>query len=131
MDPAFPLVLTSCKDPFYLHSSYRWLEKLRKRRPRPLATVHPRTAAACGISDGDEIIIETPHGRIAQTAQLNDSIHPDVVIAAYGWWFPEEPPTEALRWQRANFNCLTSADLVGKSFGTPNLKGINCRIRKA
>ena len=30
-DSAFPLVLTSAKSPYYLHSSYRWVEKLRKK----------------------------------------------------------------------------------------------------
>jgi len=129
--PDFPLVLTSCKNPYFLHSSYRWLEKLRRHSPQPQAVVHPQTADACGITDGEEMIIETCHGRISQTARLDASIHPDVVLAAYGWWFPEMPETDAHRWQQANFNCLTSAQRVGAQFGTPNLKGINCRIRRA
>jgi len=127
----FPLVLTSCKDRFYLHSSYRWVEALRRRRPRPLATVHPQTAGDFGIADGDDIIIETCSGRIIQTASLSDAVAPGVVFAAYGWWFPEMPETDQRRWQVANFNCLTTVEGAGKQFGTPNLKGINCRIRKA
>jgi anaerobic selenocysteine-containing dehydrogenase len=127
----FPLVLTSCKDRFYLHSSYRWVGELRRRRPRPLATVHPQTAADFGIADGEEMIIETPSGRIIQTASLSDAVMPGVVFAAYGWWFPEMPETDPRRWQAANFNCLTTVEGAGKQFGTPNLKGISCRIRKA
>ena len=130
-DPDFPLVLTSCKDPNYLHSSYRWLEKLRRRRPQPQVLVHPRTAEACGVAEGEDIIIETRHGRITQSVRLDAGIHPDVIFAAYGWWFPEMEETQKSRWQRANFNCLTTTETVGKQFGTPNLKGINCRIRSS
>jgi anaerobic selenocysteine-containing dehydrogenase len=130
-DRDFPLVLTSCKDPLFLHSSYRWLEALRQRRPQPQALLHPETAAPCGITDGEKLIIETRSGRIAQTAHLTDTIPPGTVFAAYGWWFPEMSETDPRRWQSANFNCLTTVEGAGKQFGTPNLKGINCRIRKA
>jgi len=33
-------------------------------------------------------------------------------------------------WDRSNFNMLTSTEKLGRQFGTPNLKGINCRIRR-
>ncbi|MBN2032732.1 MAG: molybdopterin-dependent oxidoreductase, partial [Deltaproteobacteria bacterium] len=58
-DPEYPLVLTSCKSRYYLHSSYRWVDRLRKHRPHPKTEIHPETARAQGILDGDEIIIET------------------------------------------------------------------------
>jgi hypothetical protein len=53
-----------------------------------------------------------------------------VIYAAYGWWFPEEKPEALYKWDRSNFNILTATDNLGREFGTPNLKGINCRIRK-
>ncbi|MEX1328695.1 MAG: molybdopterin-dependent oxidoreductase, partial [Desulfobacterales bacterium] len=129
-DPEYPLVLTSAKSRYYLHSSYRWLEKLRKKLPHPQALIHPETAADCGIQNNDEIIIETPHGRIIQVARLTEAVHPRVIYAAYGWWFPEEKPEALYKWDRSNFNILTSTDNLGREFGTPNLKGINCRIRQ-
>jgi anaerobic selenocysteine-containing dehydrogenase len=130
-DKDYPLVLTSCKDPFYLHSSYRWVDSLRRRRPHPQALVHPQTAADYNIKDEEEMIIETRSGQITQKAHLSDTVPPGVVYAAYGWWFPEMPESDSRRWQQANFNCLTTVEGVGKQFGTPNLKGIGCRIRKA
>ncbi|MBA4398157.1 MAG: hypothetical protein C0394_12355, partial [Syntrophus sp. (in: bacteria)] len=39
-DPEYPLILTSAKSRYYLHSSYRWLEKLRKLRPHPQVEIH-------------------------------------------------------------------------------------------
>jgi anaerobic selenocysteine-containing dehydrogenase len=129
-DTEYPLVLTSCKSRYYLHSSYRWVPRLRKHRPHPKTEIHPHTAQAQGIRDGDEVIIETRCGAITQIAHLTDRIHPRVVLSAYGWWFPEAGEERLFDWQKSNFNMLTSVEKLGKAFGTPNLKGIACRIRK-
>lgn len=128
-DPDFPLILTSCKDRHYLHSSYRWVEKLRKHSPKPFSEIHPETASEYGIQDGDELIIETKSGSIIQFARLSEKVHPGVVFAAYGWWFPEEKTGAQYEWEKSNFNILTSVEKLGKEFGTPNLKGIRCRIK--
>jgi anaerobic selenocysteine-containing dehydrogenase len=129
-DPDYPLTLTSAKNPHFLHSSYRWLEKLRKLSPQPLVRIHPHTADAHGIGDGDPVLIETRRGRIVQTARLTDAVHPDVIHAAYGWWFPEDKISPQFDWQSANYNMLTTTENLGPAFGTPNLKGIPCRIRR-
>jgi anaerobic selenocysteine-containing dehydrogenase len=129
-DPAFPLVLTSCKSRYYLHSSYRWVDRLRKHRPRPKTEIHPDTAAQYGIRDGDEVIVETRKGAISQVARVTEKIHPRVINSAYGWWFPEGKMEPLYGWEKSNYNILTSADKLGSAFGTPNLKGIGCRIRK-
>jgi len=129
-DHRYPLVLTSCKSRFYLHSSYRWLESLRKHRPHPRTEIHPDTAAANGIREGDDVVIETRHGAITQVAHLTDKIHPKVVNSAYGWWFFPQETRGDYDWSSSNFNMLTSAEVVGKEFGTPNLKGIGCRITR-
>ena len=128
-DPDYPLVLTSAKSRYYLHSSYRWLEKLRNKYPDPRALIHPQTAAEYGIGENDEMVIETTCGRITQIAHLTDALDPRVIYAAYGWWFPEEKIEALFGWDRSNFNILTSTENLGREFGTPNLKGINCRIR--
>lgn len=130
-DPEYPLVLTSSKSRYYLHSSYRWVQRLRKHRPLPKTEVHPETAQAHGIREGDDVIIETRFGAITQVAHLTDRIHPKVVLSAYGWWFPEAGEEGLFDWKKSNFNMLTSVEKLGKAFGTPNLKGIGCRIRKA
>ena len=129
-DPEYPLVLTSAKSRYYLHSSYRWLEKLRKKQPQAQALIHPDTASEYGISENDEFIIETPSGRITQFACLTNTVHPKVIYAAYGWWFPEGKTEDLYGWDRSNFNMLTSTEKLGREFGTPNLKGINCRIQR-
>lgn len=128
-DRDYPLVLTSAKSPHYLHSSYRWLPGLRKREPGPAVRIHPDTAAEYGIEEGAEVEIGTRHGRIIQRAVLTREMHPRVIYASYGWWFPEAGGADPHGWKRSNFNMLTDASVVGKEFGTPDLKGIPCRIR--
>ena len=69
-------------------------------------------------------------GQITQTAHVTDAVHPKVVNAEYGWWFPEAGPGSQYDWKTANFNMLTSMETLGEAFGTPNLKGLGCRIRR-
>jgi len=126
----YPLILTSSKSRYYLHSSYRWVDKLRKLRPQPLVEMHPDTADQYKISDGDAVIIETEYGQITQFAKLNDSLDRRVLNAAHGWWYPEGAPETQFEWQKSNFNMLTSTETLGKEYGTPNLKAIGCRIRR-
>jgi len=129
-DPAYPLLLTSAKSQYYLHSSYRWVPKLRKLRPHPRLEIHPDTAAMYGIAEREEIFIETPYGRIVQQACLTEAVAPLVVCGSHGWWFPEGRPERQFDWDKANFNMLTSVAKLGREYGTPNLKGIPCRIGK-
>lgn len=130
-DPAYPLILTSAKNPYYMHSSYRWIERLRKKSPDPIAEIHPETASRLNIKEGDPLIIATKQGEITQTAHLTERVHPAVINASYGWWFPEEDITSQDNWTKSNLNILTSVDTLGKEFGTPNLKGIACSIKPA
>lgn len=129
-EPDFPLILISAKSRYYLLSSYRWVAQLRKKRPQPKVEIHPDTAAKYGIRDGDEVIIETRYGKITQTAAVTDIVHPLVVSASLGWWFPEGNPKEQYEWRKSNFNMLTSIGKLGREFGTPNLKNLPCRIKK-
>ncbi len=128
-DPEYPLLLISAKSPYYLLSSYRWVERLREKCPHPRVEIHPDTAVRYGIREGDEVVIETKYGEVVQTARVTDIVHPRVVSASLGWWFPEGDPETQYEWRKSNFNMLTSMQTVGREFGTPNLKNLPCRVR--
>jgi anaerobic selenocysteine-containing dehydrogenase len=130
-DPEYPLVLTGAKSRYFLHSSYRWIRKLREKRPVPRVEIHPLTASEKGIAEGDPVVIETRFGAMTQTAHLTDTVDPRVVSASYGWWFPEGKAEDQFDWETSNFNMVTSAEKLGREFGTPNLKGLACRIGKS
>ncbi len=130
-DPEYPLILISAKSRYFLMSSYRWVEKLRRKRPYPTVEIHPEAAASCGIVEGDEVVIETRYGQITQIARVTDDVHPCVISAAVGWWFPEGEAGEQFEWKKSNYNMLTSVSKLGREFGTPNMKNLPCRIRRA
>lgn len=127
----YPLVLTSGKSPFFQHASHRMVKSLRKLAPEPVVKLNPETAERLGLEAGVMVVIETPHGGIKQKLELDGGIDPRVAIAAFGWWFPERPVTDAGRWQEANLNMLTSGVPVDPAMGTPNLRGFMCRVRRA
>jgi anaerobic selenocysteine-containing dehydrogenase len=129
-DPDYPLLLISAKSPYYLLSSYRWVGRLREKCPHPRVEIHPETASLHGVVEGDEVVVETKFGRIVQTAHVTDIVHPRVVSASLGWWFPEADPGDQYDWRKSNFNMLTSVGKLGREFGTPNLKNLPCRISK-
>ena len=113
-DPEYPLTLISSKNRFYLHSSYRWVQRLRSRSPEPVVEIHPDTAARHGIEDGDEVIIATRSGCITQIGRLTADIHPRVINAAYGWWFPEGSAEKQYDWGKGQFQYSD----IGRSVGT-------------
>ncbi len=128
----YPLVLTSSKNPFYYHASHRNITSLRKLSPEPQAELHPETASKLDLKDGDQIHIETPRGKIRQTLRLNEDLDPRVVIAAFGWWFPEKGAAEFYGWQEANLNLLTDSSApLDPAMGSANLRGVVCKVYKA
>jgi anaerobic selenocysteine-containing dehydrogenase len=83
---AFPLVLnTGSRVPMFTHSKLRELPSLRQLMPQPLVNLHPRDAEAGGISSGDEVELESRHGRIRLRARLTAEVLPGVVDVSHGW----------------------------------------------
>ncbi|HUT71491.1 MAG TPA: molybdopterin-dependent oxidoreductase [Desulfatiglandales bacterium] len=129
----FPLVLTTGgKSWGFFHSEHRQIPLLRQMNPDPITEIHPETAEKLGIEDGDWIYIENKHGRCQQRAKVTAGIHPRVVHAQHGWWFPEKPgPDPSLfgAWE-SNINLLLPSGWVGRSgFGYP-FKAQMCRVYK-
>jgi anaerobic selenocysteine-containing dehydrogenase len=66
-----------------------WLRNvplLREVQPHPTLHIHPETAEARGIRDGEWVIVESPHGFIKLKAEFFPGIRPDTVMALHGWW---------------------------------------------
>ena len=82
----YPLVLTCAKTLFYCETQHRQVAALRKSAPDPLLEIHPTTAAPRGITAGDWVSLDTPHGSVRAKAKLNASLDPQVVVGQHGWW---------------------------------------------
>jgi len=86
----YPLIMTSGKEAAYYLTGYKHVASLRKKTPVPIVELNPETANKLGLEAGDWIYIETKRGRIKQKLTLNSDLDPNIVFAAFGWWFPEE-----------------------------------------
>lgn len=109
----YPLTLiTGSRHQPFFHSEHRQIESLRLMHPEPLVQINPKAASELGIRDGDWVWIETPRGRVHQKCKYFDDVHPSIVDAQHGWWFPEIPREEPWLhgvWE-SNINVFTNDD---------------------
>ncbi len=52
-DERFPLVLSTAKSGWFVHSSYRHVASLRRKSPDPAVEISPRLAERRGLAEGD------------------------------------------------------------------------------
>lgn len=131
----YPLILiTGGRHIEYFHSEGRQIPRLRKRVPDPLVEIHPDTAKAGMIEDGDWVWIETPRvkgKRVRFKAKLTTDVVPRVVHARHAWWFPEKPAPEHGCFD-SNINVVLSGDPPRDPIcGSVPTRGTLCRINKA
>ena len=95
--------------------------------------IHPEAAENLGIIDGDWVYVENMFGKAKMKANVTPIVHPKVVQADHGWWFPEketEEPGLSGVWE-SNINTLIPHKHIGKlGFGAP-FKCIICKVYKA
>lgn len=128
----YPYILNAgLRIPTFFHSENRQIPWLREIRPDPIVEIHPETARKLGIKEMDWVWIESPRGRVRQRAKLNDGIHPRVVVAEHGWWFPEIKD-EGHGWDIGNINILTdnSHESMDPVMGATNLRVLLCNISR-
>lgn len=127
----YPLILTTGARKFTsFHSEHRQISTLREIDPDPEMEIHPETAAQLGVIEGDWVMMENMFGKAKARAKLTPTIHPKVVHATHGWWFPEKPGEEPNLfgvWE-ANINTLIPHKHIGKlGFGCP-AKQMICKV---
>ncbi|NPV70019.1 MAG: molybdopterin-dependent oxidoreductase [Firmicutes bacterium] len=116
----YPLILTTGgRVSAYRHTEYRQIPLLREIAPEPLMWVHPGTAAALGIAQGNEVVVETPTGQCRAFAELSEGIKPGVVQLTPGWW------------GEYNVNLAVPNSPCAEGTGTTPLRGLLCRVRRA
>jgi len=83
----YPLLLSD----YHTSRTYNaaWLRHvpyLREIEPYPFLHIHPDTAKARRISDGDWVIVEGIHGNMKVKAMYYPGNRPDTVMVLHGWW---------------------------------------------
>ncbi len=114
----YPLLLCAgCRKPQLVHTRcYRmpWLAGLENTA---LADLHPEDGAALNLSQGEEIWISTPKGRIAALANLTAIGQKGVVFLYHG--HPDRDPNE-----------LIDKDYLDPISGFPGYKSFPCKVEK-
>jgi anaerobic selenocysteine-containing dehydrogenase len=84
----YPLVLTCAKSLYFCETQHRQVASLRRHEQEPEVELHPDTAAARGIAEGDWVEIATPKGTARARAAFEATLSPEVVCARHGWFEP-------------------------------------------
>jgi len=118
MAEKFPLVFnTGSREPMYVHSRHRNNPRLRELQPDPKVDINPKDAQVRGIKQGEDVIVETPAGRITVKANITNLAQPGVAHVVHGW-------------PRADVNTILARTLDPIS-GFPAFKSQLCQVRKA
>ena len=127
----YPITLiTGRRIPVYFHSEHRQLPWCRELWPVPRMEINPETAAELGIEQGDWCWIESPWGKVRQTADLYYGIKPGVVNAEHQWWYPELAQADK-GFKLSCINCITDRKTQDKYNGSSNVRTYPVKIYKA
>ena len=127
----FPLTLvTGDREKTYHHTRFHEQAWAQKISPDPRVLVHPATARAAAIEDGDWVLVETATGTCRLKAKVSDTTPPDVVSTGMGWWRPHDmtPDRGVLD---ININAaLSYAGPYDPVTGSASIRGQRCRISR-
>ncbi|WP_407169272.1 molybdopterin-dependent oxidoreductase [Bradyrhizobium sp. ORS 111] len=133
-DERFPLVLTTAKSGWFVHTSYRHVASLRRKSPDPAVEISPRLAAARGLVEGDWAVVATRGGDVLLKVCLNAALDERVVVAEFGWW-EDCPPlgrdrSVAVGSRTPNINAVLHDDVRDPVSGSVPLRATVCDIRR-
>ncbi|MCC6993804.1 MAG: molybdopterin oxidoreductase family protein [Deltaproteobacteria bacterium] len=116
----FPTFLTTGRvvSQYLSGTQTRRIGPLHDQCPEPFVELHPRLAAAHGISDGDRVTVTSRRGVLELPAKVVTTIRPDTVFIPYHW------PG------KRSANVLTHRTLDPRS-KIPEFKVSACRIARA
>ncbi|MBI4490687.1 MAG: molybdopterin-dependent oxidoreductase [Deltaproteobacteria bacterium] len=95
--PSYDLYAVNFKIPFHslsITTQNPWLNDLAEHHPYAYKIlIHTKTAERKGISDGEEMVVESVVGRVKGEAKVTECIHPEVVGIAgvFGSWAKGKP----------------------------------------
>lgn len=91
----YPLVMISgTRSQLFFHSEHRMIPWLREKMPWPTVDVHPETAKAYGIYQGEWVYLENELGQIKRKVNIDRTVLPQCINTMHGWWMPEEDGAE-------------------------------------
>ncbi len=131
----YPMILITGSRfmPMY-QSEQRQITKAREKMPDPLVSMHPETAAALGLAEGDWAKISTPQGTIRQRVRCSDVMEQNTVDVQHSWWFPEReeklPELFGTFESNANVLCPDDHEFCSPEIGSWPHSALMCRVEK-
>lgn len=129
----YPLtIVTGDREKSYHHSRFRDQPWALKVSPDPRLNVHPATARALGITDGEwvRVVVEGTEGQCRLKVKLSDGQPVDVVSTGMGWWRPSEPAPDRGALD-ININAaLSYSGPYDPISGSSDIRGMLCRIER-
>jgi len=106
----YPLAFISPPAHHFLNSTFSAQPVFVRRESGPSLTIHPRDAAARGISDGQMVRTFNDRGAFLAQARVSDDARPGVVVGLSVWWSKMCPGGR-------NANAVTSQELTDMGGG--------------
>jgi thiosulfate reductase/polysulfide reductase chain A len=129
----YPLVVvTGDREKSYHHSRFRDQPWALKVSPDPLLFMHPETARAQGLVDGEWVHLEVANvsGRCRLKLKLSDAQQADLVSTGMGWWRPAEPAPDHGALD-VNINAaLSYSGPYDPISGSSDIRGQLCRVER-
>jgi len=128
----FPLMGMSGR-PSVVHfsSATQWTRTGKQKNGLRLIQIHPRTAKACGIANGEAVVVESPRGAVTGTAELWEGIREDTIYVPNTFGPGQKLAAELGTPLYAAANTLTDDRYFDNLSGQQAYKCFACRIRKA
>lgn len=115
----YPLILsTGARKPQFFHSRVYRMSWLRNLEPVTMVEMHPDTAKAHGLCDGDRVLVKSPAGSMEGVLETNLSCHPSAVNIYHGN-------------AQGDANELIAEDYLDPISGFPGFKSYICKVVKA
>jgi anaerobic selenocysteine-containing dehydrogenase len=115
----YPLIITTGgRVPVFRHSEFRNISILREIVPDLYISIHPETAKRYGIEENDEVIVESPRGKVEGKASLTWGIDPRVIQVPSHW------PG------KKNVNLIMDNEHCSPVIGSAQLRCQLCRIKR-
>ncbi len=127
----YPLMgMTGRPSVVHFHSLTQWTYTGKQMNGIRLIQIHPTTAQASGIANGDRISVESPRGAITGTALLWEHIREDTIFIP-NWFGPKQQVAQELGtplYEPANL--LTDDQYYDNLSGQQAYKCFACRVKK-
>lgn len=131
-DNALPLILTTAKSGWFVHTSHRHVASLRRKAPDPVVEISPDLAAARDLAAGDWAEVRTRDGAARLRVRINPALDEATVVADFGWWEACAPLGRAGTGSHgpdtANINAALSDAVRDPISGSVPLRAVRCEI---